>query len=119
MVGGTPLSPPLGVGAVAGAGAIPVVLTDMVVGWTGGTVGGAVGTGFTWPVAGGSTVEVWWVVLELGSVGVLWEGLGGSASIAAVDWKSGCSGSAESQYPKPKSLVTAMRALARVWKVPG
>ena len=80
---------------------------------------GAVGTGFTWPVATGNTVEVWWVVLELGSVGVLCEGLGGSASIAAVGWKSGCSGSEGSQYPRPKSLVTAIRALALVWKVPG
>ena len=76
MVGGTPLSPPLevgavgAVGAVVGAGAVPVVPADMVVGWMRGTVG-AVGTGFTWPVATGSMVEVWWVVLELGSVGVL------------------------------------------------
>ena len=73
MVGGTPLSPPLevgAVGAVVGAGAVPVAPADMVVGWTRGAVG-AVGTGFTWPVATGSMVEVWWVVLELGSVGVL------------------------------------------------
>ena len=71
MVGGTPLSHPfVVVGAVAGAGAVPVAPADMVVGWTGGTVG-AMGTGFTWPVAMGSMVEVWWVVLELGSVEVL------------------------------------------------
>ena len=70
MVGGTPLSPLLGVGAMVGAGAVPVVPVDMVVGWTRGTVG-AVDTGFMWPVATGNMVEVWWVVLELGSVGVL------------------------------------------------
>ena len=70
-MGGTPLSPPLGAeGAVVGAGAVPVAPADIVVGWTRGTVG-AVGTGFTWPVATGSMVEVWWVVPELGSVGAL------------------------------------------------
>ena len=126
MVGGTPLSPPLGVGAVVGAEPVPVALADMAVGWARGAVGmvgtgmvGAVGTGFMWPVAIGNMVEVWWVVLELGSVGVLWEGLGGSALMAAVGWKLGCSGSEGSQYPRPKSLVTAIRALALVWKVPG
>ena len=103
---------------MVGAEPIPVALADMVVGWERGMVG-AVGTGFMWPVATGNMVEVWWVVLELGSVGVLWEGLGGSASIAAVGWKLGCSGSEGSQYPRPKSLVTAIRALALVWKVPG
>ena len=70
MVGRTPLSPPLGAGAVVGAEPIPVALADMVVGWARGMVG-AVGTGFMWPVAIGNMVEVWWVVLELGSVGVL------------------------------------------------
>ena len=86
---------------------------------TDGAVDSWVGTGFMWPMAEGSIMEVWWVVLELGKVGVLWEGLGGSASMAAVGWKSGCSGSEGSQYPRPKSLVTAIRELALVWKVPG
>ena len=61
MVGGTPLSPPLEVGAVVGAVPVPVALADMVVGWMGGTVdvvGGAVGcTIGAW--AGGSVEEVW------------------------------------------------------------
>ena len=61
MVGGTPLSPPLGVGVVVEPVPVPVALADMVVGWTGGAVGtmrGAVGTGFTWPVADSNIVEV-------------------------------------------------------------
>ena len=124
MVGGTPLSPPLGVGAVVELVPVPVpmVLADMVVGWTGGavgTVGGAVGiwtgTGFTWLVAEGNTVEVWWVR----RVEVFWEGPGGSVSMAAVSWKSGCSRSEGSQYPRLKLLVTAMREVALVRKVPG
>ena len=65
MVGGTPLSPPLGGGAV-----VPPVLVlvpvDMAVGAVvGGTVVGARTVG---AVAGGNAAEVWWVVLELGRV---------------------------------------------------
>ena len=120
MVGGTPLSPPLGGGAVVPPVPVPVPV-DMVVGVVVGTVvGGAVVDagviGTMCPVAGGSTVEVRWVVveLELGRVVVFWEGLGGSALMAAVGWKSGCCGSEGSQYPRPKLLVTAIRELALV-----
>ena len=65
MVGRTPLSPPLGGGAVVLP--IPVlVLVDMAVGAVvGGTV---VGARIVGAVAGGNTAEVWWVVLELGRV---------------------------------------------------
>ena len=65
MVGGVPLSPPLGGGAVVPP--VPVLVpVDMgavvgtVVGAVVGTVVGAV-VGTTCPVAGGNTVDVWWV----------------------------------------------------------
>ena len=40
-------------------------------------------------------------------------------SMAAVGWKSGCSGSEESQYPRPKSLLMEIREVALVRKVLG
>ena len=61
MVGGVPLSAPLGGGAVVPPVPMPVPV-DMgaVVGAVVGTVVGAVvGTGITCPVAGGNTVDVW------------------------------------------------------------
>ena len=125
MVGGTPLSPLLEVGTAMWAVPIPVAPADIVVGWIGGAVGtmgmvgGAVGSTMgTW-VVGGNIREVWWVAIGLGRVEVFWDGLGGSASMAAVGWKLGCSGSEGSQYPRPKSLVTAMREVALVKKTPG
>ena len=54
------------------------------------------------------------VELELGRVVVFWEGLGGSALMAAVGWKLGCCGSEGSQYPRPKLLVTVIRELVSV-----
>ena len=108
MVGETPQSPPLEVGVVAVPVPVPVALADMVVGWMGGavgTVGGAVGTGFTWLMARGSIVEVWWVTLGPGRVGVLWVGLGGSALMAAVGWKSGWLGS-ECYDPSNGVMIT-------------
>ena len=100
---------------------VPVpVPVDMgaVVGTVVGTVVGAV-VGTTCPVAGGNTVDVWWVAgLELGRVVVFWEGLGGSASIAAVDWKSGCSGSLVSQYPRLRVFTSEIMQLALVRNTP-
>ena len=71
MVGGVPLSGPLGGGAVVPPVPVPVdigAVVGTVVGAVVGTVVGAVvGTvvgavvGTTCPVAGGSTVDVWWV----------------------------------------------------------
>ena len=59
MVGGTPQSPPLGVGAAVGLVPVPVpvALADMVAGGMVGAVGGAVGTMGTC-IAGGNTNEV-------------------------------------------------------------
>ena len=57
MVGGVPLSAPLGGGAVVPPVPVPVPV-DM--GAVVGTVVGAV-VGTTCPVAGGNTVDVWWV----------------------------------------------------------
>ena len=61
MVGGIPLSPPLGGGAVVPPVPVPVpVDMGVVVGTVvGAVVGAVVGTGITCPVAGGSTRDVW------------------------------------------------------------
>ena len=55
MVGGIPLSPPLGGGAVVPPVPVPVDMGVVV----GTVVGAVVGTGITCPVAGGSTRDVW------------------------------------------------------------
>ena len=49
---------------------------------------------------------------------MFWEGLGGSVSIAADGWKSGCSGSEGSQYPRPRLLLRAMTKFALVRNTP-
>ena len=64
MVGGVPLSAPLGGGAVVPPVPVlvPVDMGVVVVGTVvGAVVGTVVGTGITCPVAGGSTREVWCV----------------------------------------------------------
>ena len=58
MVGGVPLSAPLGSGAVVPPVPVPVPVD---IGAVVGTVVGAV-VGTTCPVAGGNTADVWWVV---------------------------------------------------------
>ena len=65
MVGGVPLSTPLGGGAVVPPVPVPVpvdigAVVGTVVGAVVGTVVGAV-VGTTCPVAEGNTVDVWWV----------------------------------------------------------
>ena len=121
MVGGVPLSPPLGGGTVVPPVPVPVdmgTVVGTVVGAVVGTVVGAV-VGTTCPVAGGNTVDVEWVTwLELGRVVVFWEGLGGSASMAAVGWKSGCSGSLVSQYPRLRVFTSETTQLALVRNIP-
>ena len=61
MVGGIPLSPPLGGGAVVPPVPVPVpVDMGVVVGTVvGAVVDAVVGIGITCPVAGGSTRDVW------------------------------------------------------------
>ena len=105
-----PVPVPVDMGTVVGT----------VVGAVVGTVVGAV-VGTTCPVAGGNTVDVWWVTWkgsELGRVVAFWEGLGGSASMAAVVWKSGCSGSLVSQYPRLRVFTSEMTQLALVRNTP-